>query len=171
MLNPFEKLYKFCPNCKTRLIKKSIFKKTRIVCPNCNFIFWNNPRPSFSALIIDKKKNILLLKRADKPLKDYWCLPGGVMEYDESPERSIIREVKEETNLDFKIEKLTGVYLIDNDPRGNVVDVIYMSQTINSPVKLSNEHSQYKFFPPNNLPELIAYKHREAIADYLKKDQ
>src|SRR3989344_9674259 len=161
MQNPFEKFYKFCPNCKTSLIKRVINNRSRVTCPNCNFIFWNNPRPCVSAIVPSKDKKILLLKRAKNPLKDYWCLPGGVVEYDETPEQSTTREVKEETNLDVKIDYLLGVYLIDNDPRGNGLDIIFVGSATGDKVKLSAEHSEYKFFSPNELPELIAYKHRE----------
>lgn len=168
MLNPLEKLYKFCPNCKTTLIKKIIDKKLRIICPNCTFIFWNNPRPCVSAIIFDEDRNILLLKKTNKPFKEFWCLPGGVVEYDETPQQSIIREVKEETNLDIKIKKLIGVYLINNDPRGNGLDLIFIGAVKKAEVILSFEHTEYNFFSPSELPELIAYKHREAISDYEK---
>lgn len=167
MENPIEKLYKFCPNCKNSLVKKSIDKKYRLICENCGFIFWNNPRPCVSA-IIAKNNQILLLKRACPPLKDYWCLPGGVIDYDEKPEISIVREIKEEINLDIKIEKLIGAYLIDNDPRGNGLDLIYSTTIYNGSFRLSIEHSAFEFFSFNNLPSPIAYKHREAIIDYQK---
>lgn len=165
MHNPLQKLYKYCPNCKSALIKKFINKKPRIACPNCKFIFWNNPRPCVSA-IIRKSDKILLLKRAAEPLKNYWCLPGGVIEYDEKPEDSIVREVKEETNLDIKIVKLVGVYLIDNDPRGNGIDVIYEGKIANDTFEIGKEHSQFDFFSFQNLPSPIAYKHRQAIAEF-----
>jgi len=38
--------------------------------------------------------------------KSYWVIPGGGLEGDEPEEQCIIREMKEETNLDVKVERL-----------------------------------------------------------------
>jgi len=72
-----------------------------LACSKCKFIFWNNPNP-VTSVILEKKDRILLIKRNKRPLKDYRVLPGGVIDYNEKPEAAIIREVKEETNLDFR---------------------------------------------------------------------
>lgn len=55
-----------------------------------------------SAAIISKKK-ILLVKRVKSTLlfPEHWVFPGGRPEDGEIPEQTVIREVKEETNLDF----------------------------------------------------------------------
>lgn len=167
MFNPVEKLYKYCPRCANKLVRKEVEKKARLYCEKCGFIFWNNPRPCASA-IIEKNGGSLLIKRARTPLKGYWCLPGGVIEYDETPEQSVVREIKEEINLNIKIDRLIGVYLIDNDPRGNGIDVIYKASMKDGTFQLSQEHAEYNFFSPDRLPSPIAYKHKDAINDYFK---
>lgn len=55
-----------------------------------------------SAAIISHKK-ILLVKRVKNTLlfSEHWVFPGGRPEDGELPEETVIREVKEETNLDF----------------------------------------------------------------------
>lgn len=167
-MNIFEKLYKFCPTCKENLKSKIIDNKKRLICSKCGFIFWSNPKPVVSALIVNNKE-ILMLQRNQKPLKGYWVLPGGFIEYEENPHQAIKREVEEETNLDVNIIKIIGAYLIDNDPRGHHIDIIYEVKTKNfSKIKISGENKQWKLFPFNELPKKIAYKHREAIRDCLK---
>ncbi|MFC1723075.1 NUDIX domain-containing protein [Nanoarchaeota archaeon] len=59
--------------------------------------------PGSRALIIDNNK-ILLIHR-QKAGREYWVLPGGTIEKGETPEQTVIREVKEETNLDIDISK------------------------------------------------------------------
>ena len=56
-----------------------------------------------SAIIIEKGK-ILLLHRI-KFGKEYFVLPGGSVEENENNKNALIREVKEETGLDVKIER------------------------------------------------------------------
>lgn len=60
-----------------------------------------------SAAII-KDKKILLVKRLDSAIlfPGCWGLPGGKAEPGETPEETVIREVEEETNLDFYPEEL-----------------------------------------------------------------
>ncbi len=65
-----------------------------------------------SAAIIHRKK-ILLLKRSiqAKLFPEYWTFPsGGIEDTDTSTEAAVIREVKEETGLDFTPMKKLGFY-------------------------------------------------------------
>jgi|SRR3989344_1474520 len=161
-----EQSYKYCPNCKTELKRKLRDNVSRICCSNCDFIFWNNPRPVVS-VVIHKDEEVLMLKRAKEPFKEYWVLPGGYINVEETPEEAVSREVKEEANIEIRLEKLIGVYRIDDDPRGINIDIIYSAKSKGS-IALSSEDSEFKYYKSNSLPELIAYKHREAIEDWSK---
>ena len=55
------------------------------------------------ALILDNDK-ILLIHRF-KYGREYFVLPGGHIEEGESEEEALVREIKEETNLDARIDK------------------------------------------------------------------
>lgn len=48
--------------------------------------------------VIEKNGNILVCKRKDK---DYYFLPGGHIEFGESAENALKREIKEELNLEI----------------------------------------------------------------------
>jgi ADP-ribose pyrophosphatase YjhB (NUDIX family) len=165
---PTEKAYNYCPTCKNKLIKKSVDRRQLLTCSKCGFIFWNNPKPVVS-ILIEKQNKILMIKRGKTPLKDYWVLPGGYIDYEEEPETAIIRETKEETGLSIMISNLIGVYPIDNDPTGMHLDIIYSAKMPKQKISLNQESSSYKFFNLKNLPKLIAYQHRQAILDYIKK--
>lgn len=55
-----------------------------------------------SAFIFDKKKRLLLVKKSKNEKVDagLWVLPGGKINVDEYIYNGLIREVKEEVNLD-----------------------------------------------------------------------
>ena len=165
MESPIEKLYNFCPNCRTALARKDIEGRKRPACPECGFVYWNNPKPACS-VIIGKNHKVLMLRRGREPLKGYWVLPGGFIEYEEEPRDAAIRETKEETGLDIEITGLVGVYQITNDPRGIHLDIIYSGRILNENPVISDESSVYGFFPAGNLPEPIAYRHKEAIKEW-----
>lgn len=167
--NIMEKEFNFCPTCGCKLVRKLIDRRNLLACPKCSFVFWNNPKPTVST-IIEKDKKILLLKRNKKPLENYWVLPGGYIDYEEKPEDAAIRETKEETNLNVKICRLIGVYQIDNDPRGINLDIIYYAlDKKTSEIRVNDESNNFEYFSLDKLPKLIAYKHRQAIKDFVKQ--
>lgn len=61
------------------------------------------------ALIYDGPR-VLLVKRGNEPLKDYWSLPGGAVEAGETLEEALLREVLEETGLIVKIIRLGDIF-------------------------------------------------------------
>ena len=55
-----------------------------------------------SIAIIDANDQILIAKRPNKKhLSGFWEFPGGKVEKGESPENALVREVKEELNIDI----------------------------------------------------------------------
>ena len=112
-----------------------------------------------SAIIVNDKGQILLQKRADR---DKWGLPGGCQELGERFQDTIIREIKEETNLDVKEEDLELIDMVSgstrrNDyPNGDVVinnTALYCVGTYSGELKWDNESKDMKFFDLDNLPE------------------
>ena len=67
------------------------------------------PRHSVSvaAVVVDDSNRVLVIRRQDNGA---WQLPGGVLELDETPEAGVCREVREETGVDVRPDRLTGVY-------------------------------------------------------------
>lgn len=61
-----------------------------------------------AAVIINKEGKVLLVKHSYG--KNNWDLPGGKAEANESAEETAKREVVEETGLNVKVERLTGIY-------------------------------------------------------------
>lgn len=55
-------------------------------------------------------KRILVVKASRGFTKGMWNIPGGFVTYAEAPEDGMVREMKEETGLDIRLEKLLGVF-------------------------------------------------------------
>ena len=60
-----------------------------------------------AALIFNQRNQLLIVK---PNYMNYWHLPGGIVEKDESPYNACIREVFEEINLELKPKKLSVVH-------------------------------------------------------------
>lgn len=117
--------------------------------------------------IIVREGHILLVERKYPPLG--WALPGGFVEYGESTEEAIKREINEETGLVVKELELFGVYSKpDRDPRVHTVSVVYICDTEGEPSS-GSDAKNLRFFPLDSLPEKIAFDHRDIIKDYIRK--
>jgi 8-oxo-dGTP diphosphatase len=69
------------------------------------------PKATVAAIVYpagEDRRTILLTRRNVNPFKELWCLPGGHIDDFETAETAVVREVKEETNLDFAPEKFVG---------------------------------------------------------------
>ncbi len=102
--------YKFCPRCGKPLEKGTREGRERLLCssPECGYVFWDNPLPVVAALV-EYRGKILLARNRAWPEKVF-ALITGFLEKDESPEEGVLREVREELNLDGTIEGMIGVY-------------------------------------------------------------
>ena len=90
--------FHFCPRCASASIE--VHMKNAIRCESCGYIYFHNVAAAVAAIIeIDGK--ILLLRRAHEPQKGFLDLPGGFVDYKESLDQALAREVREETNLDI----------------------------------------------------------------------
>jgi 8-oxo-dGTP diphosphatase len=65
----------------------------------------SQPVVGIGAIIVQDDR-ILLAKRGSEPGKGKWSVPGGLVELGEKVEKAVVREVKEETNLDVEVTRL-----------------------------------------------------------------
>ena len=111
-----------------------------------------------AAIIVNEKGQILLQSRSDN---DKWGLPGGCQELGERFEDTIIREIKEETNLDITENNLELIAVVSGDsrrneyPNGDVVinnTILYSVKNYSGTLKWNDESKTMKFFDLDNLP-------------------
>ena len=129
-----------------------------------------SPKLTVDGILLDEKKQrILLIKRGKEPFKGKWALPGGFVEYGETTENAVVREVLEETGLKTKILELLGVYSDPNrDPRGHTISVVYILQRISGKLMGDDDAEEARFFDIKNLPDL-SFDHKKIIEDALRR--
>ena len=121
------------------------------------------------AIIEDKQGNVVLIKRKYPPFQNYFALPGGFINEGEKPVYAVIREVKEETNLDIKIEYKIGVYTEEGrDPRGTVHTTAYKCRIIGDiwNMKGGDDSKAAELIPINELKNMeLAFDHKKILED------
>ena len=122
-----------------------------------------NPYLSVDA-IIEINGGIILIKRKNPP--PGWAIPGGYVDYGESVEDAVIREAKEETGLDIHLARQFHTYSDPGrDPRHHMVSTIFIARASGAPAA-ADDAEEVGIFTKDNLPEDIAFDHRQILEDY-----
>ncbi|MBS0000990.1 MAG: NUDIX hydrolase [Cyclobacteriaceae bacterium] len=137
---------------------------------------YNFPRPAVTTdtLVFREGEHcieVLLIKRRKDPYKDYWALPGGFLEIEETPEDGARRELKEETGLIIDVLKEVGTFgEIDRDPRGRTITIAFytfVKNAVNQPFA-KTDATKVKWTSIKELPDM-AFDHREILKEGLLK--
>lgn len=111
----------------------------------------------------DDRKTVLMTKRRDIPV---WVLPGGGIDPGETPEQAILREVKEETGLEVRIERKVGEYTPIN--RIAKFTHVFECSVIGGYRSTSSETKQVDFFSIHSLPRRTPFPYQDWIIDSLQ---
>ncbi len=126
------------------------------------------PRPTTPPIavdiIIEHQGGIVLIQRRNPPHGH--ALPGGFVDEGEGLEAAAVREAREETSLDVTLSELLYVYgKPSRDPRGQTVSIVYTAAGAGR-LQAGDDAKGAAVFSPDDLPEDLAFDHREIIADY-----
>lgn len=122
------------------------------------------------ACITNDKGEILLQKRSGT--EEVWGLPGGILEIGDSAEESTIREVKEETGLDVKVDYMVGLYSkyfcsYANGDNAQVVCSCFKCTIVGGDIVIDNKETfDLRFFSKENIPELFIQQHTDMVNDF-----
>ena len=125
-----------------------------------------------SAIVTDENGKILLQRRSDS---GNWALPGGAMDIGETFAQSAVREVKEETGFDVRIDRIVGIYsdpghvfAYDDGEVRQEFSICLACTIVGGTLAVSSESTAVEFFPVEELPNLRMHESiRTRIRDYL----
>lgn len=111
--------------------------------------------------VVRKEDKILILRRHPKSRNNphKWELPGGKVDPGEFFDIALVREFKEETNLDVKIESLFEVVQDEFISRRtnrpiSTVQLMMNLEIISGELQISDEHDDFKWANNDELKEL-----------------
>ncbi|MFC0820117.1 NUDIX hydrolase [Moraxella marmotae] len=98
--------------------------RQRLVCPNCGFIHYDNPK-MICGMLVCHHDQILMCRRAIEPRYGYWTLPAGFMEIGETMIEGALRETIEEAAATASDAKL---YCLFDIPYLGQIHAMYLGK-------------------------------------------
>lgn len=110
---------------------------------------------------------VVLIERSNPPFG--WALPGGFVDYGESLEEAVRREIKEETNLDLIEARQFHTYsMFDRDPRFHTVGTVFTGKA-SGDLKAGDDAKGAQIISFAKLDTIpFAFDHKKIIQDYLR---
>ena len=135
---------------------------------------FNLPIPAVVAVVI-RGEEVLLVRRGKSPNKGRWGFPGGKIEFGESIKVAAIRELKEETGIDGRADKILSTFDVFNynsndEIQQHFILIAVLCQWLGGDVKASSDAADARWFPIDELkesaPDLIT-----DVIHFIKKAQ
>lgn len=101
--------FRFCPKCGVERLVSEDGKS--VTCGACGFRYFHNMAAAVMG-ILTTPSGILLTRRAEDPGKGMLDLPGGFVDYGESLEQALVREIQEELGIRVTIPEYIGSFPI-----------------------------------------------------------
>jgi ADP-ribose pyrophosphatase YjhB (NUDIX family) len=154
---------KFCPYCAGRFETRMAEGRRRLVCTSCGEVYYQNPLPAATVLVLNDRCELLLGKRAVEPARGQWCLPGGFVELGESMEQAALRELQEETGLAADRGSFIGCFYQNSLYYGGVIIFGYRIDMVNGIPRAGDDMQELRYYPFDNLPPIAFESHRRLI--------
>lgn len=154
---------KFCLRCGTALTLQLHSGKLRHSCPNCEWVYFPDPKVAV-AILIKKDEQVLLVQRMYDPRRGHWTLPSGFVDAGEDPQEAAKRECLEEIGLLIRDIQLLDVIFGQEHPRGASILIIYRAEIQSGALQAGDDANKAAFFDIRNLPPL-AFTSTQRILD------
>jgi ADP-ribose pyrophosphatase YjhB (NUDIX family) len=161
--------YRFCPTCGGQLQGRTLKSgdPERLVCLACGFVFYMDPKVAVGTIIRTSDERLVLVRRAIEPGYGLWVFPGGYIDRGEQVTEAAVREAREESGLEIRIDGLVNIYSY-----GGITPIIivYAATMIGGELCTDEECLEARLFTPSEIPwDALAFRStREALEDYLR---
>lgn len=122
--------------------------RKRLVCPDCGYIAYQNPKIIAGALCLFGDQ-VLLCRRDIEPRRGFWTFPAGYLELNESTAEGTVREAREEANVEIEIDGLIGIFEL---PHISQLYVIHRAIMTSPDYSVGEETAEVALFHWDDIP-------------------
>jgi 8-oxo-dGTP diphosphatase len=129
----------------------------------------DHPWIGVDAIILDESKTkILLIKRGSKTYHGMWALVSGKVGWGEEIRQAVVREAKEETNLDVEVVRFVGRYYdkIGRHPTKTMICLPHICKVIGGELRAGSDALDAKWFTLEEVKSMdLAFDHKQMLID------
>ena len=156
----------YCPVCGSKTEPRQRSGFMRPVCTACDHTVYFNPGVAVAVCIMQDDQ-ILLVRRGVEPMRGYWAMPAGFMEYDEDPKAAAQREVLEETGLDVQIDRLLEVFHTPSDGGLANIVITYAASITGGTMQAQDDADDVAWFMKANVPAVAFLPSQTVVQRWL----
>ncbi len=154
---------RYCAHCGGDIVTKVVDGRSREVCSKCEKIFYKNPLPVASCVVLNRDREVLLVKRKNEPHKGKWCLPIGFAEMGETIADAAKRELMEETGVDALVMGLLDADSYESDFYGDLLIVTFEMKKVGGEECPGDDAQDVSYFALNWVPPLAFSSNEKAL--------
>lgn len=123
-----------------------------------------------ACMFLHRKGRLFIVRRAlnKKFLPGVYELPGGHVEFGETMEEGLVREIQEEFSIDIKVGEPFHVFTYTwNKNKKHAVEVVYFASMVNPSQKIklnSTDHSESQWITKDEVSKYFKKGDEEGIA-------
>jgi len=157
----------FCPRCGTPVTLQDRFGKLHPVCPQCEWIHFDDPKVA-AAVLVEQDGRVLLVRRVNEPHRGLWTLPAGFVDAGEDPARAAERECFEETGLSVRVTRVLDVIAGREHERGADFVIVYQTEILGGTISPSDDADAVEWFAYSKLPPLAFIATTKVLGEHRK---
>ncbi len=166
---PLPGAFKYCPHCRTELTMRLDGGVDRPACSACGYVQHRNPAPTVSVLVVDDDQ-VLLGKRLGRPGKGLWSLPSGYIDYEEDFITTAVRETREETGLEVRVESVIHLLSSFYSPSFHFLALYLLARPVSGEPVAGDDLEVVDWFPLSGpWPELAFQEDADLLEWYARQ--
>jgi 8-oxo-dGTP diphosphatase len=154
---------RYCARCGQPVATREVDGRPRVVCPGCETVFYENPLPVAASVLLNERREALLVKRQREPHRGKWCLPMGFAETGETIAAAALRELREEAGVEARVLRLLDVDSSHSGHYGDLLIVTFEMHKIGGHERPGDDAEEVRYFPIEKHPPLAFGSNRKAL--------
>jgi ADP-ribose pyrophosphatase YjhB (NUDIX family) len=129
-------------------------------------VLYLDPKVAVGTIIRTGDGRLVLVRRAIEPGYGLWVFPGGYVDRGEHIVEAAVREAREESGLEVRVDGLVNIYSYAGT---TPIIIVYRATMVGGDLCTDDECLEARLFPPDEIPwDQLAFRStRDALTDYL----